>query len=387
VSLYIAYDMDALKSVPDCGRAAGCPEAVIGYGLIRLWAHCWNKKTDQVAKVHLLGFFDADSERLLVALEAFGFIDPTELGYRVKGADRYLRIRAIRAKGGHAAKGNLKRGTLKAVPAQAGAHDIEVTEGCGQIATPSPPPGSFPAPPRLTPGSLPAAARLEPGKREGVVKQPHPHSPAQAGNEPGEHRTPSTESLKAAASSESERLWAAINVVRLELGWLEEKPPHGSLERFAAEGLKATNFDEARLVAAFRFWCTNPKDAWPRDNKGPWRAWIGTAARPGQWRKALEHVSPAQRPRPEARWPGAEAGAVATFEAFLGELRANGQTYAAEQFERLQPEFAGAGLRLMAGERFQANFMSAEYGNILGELRPGWVIGAPAAAAPLRAVK
>ena len=36
---YIAFDLDALKHVPDAARAADAREADVGYGLVRLWAY------------------------------------------------------------------------------------------------------------------------------------------------------------------------------------------------------------------------------------------------------------------------------------------------------------------------------------------------------------
>lgn len=110
---YIAFDLDALKQVPDAARAAGIGEAELGYGLVRLWSYCWTKKTDTVTTAHLLGFFGtAEPVRLGAALEAFGFTEVTAQGLRVKGVERYLRVAEGRSKGGKAAAaaGNLKRG-------------------------------------------------------------------------------------------------------------------------------------------------------------------------------------------------------------------------------------------------------------------------------------
>lgn len=108
---YLAFDLDALKVVPDAARAAGVSEAQFGYGLVRLWSYCWTAKTENVKAAHLRGFFEApDFSAVTGSLEAFGFAERT-LGetYRVRGAERYLRVRKAQSDGGKAASGNLKQ--------------------------------------------------------------------------------------------------------------------------------------------------------------------------------------------------------------------------------------------------------------------------------------
>jgi hypothetical protein len=111
---YIAFDLDAIGNVSKVARSAQLSDAIVGWGLIQTWEWCWREKADLVTRAHLRGFFGAD---IADALVAFGFLDPVGEEFRVKGADRYLRIRRARAAGGHAAKTNLKRGSF---PAQAG---------------------------------------------------------------------------------------------------------------------------------------------------------------------------------------------------------------------------------------------------------------------------
>lgn len=109
---YIAFDLDALEEVPNVARSIQIEEDRIAGGLLRMWRHCWRTETDTVTRERLLGFFGCDvSEALL----AFGFLEPVPGGFRVRGADRYLRLQAARSAGGHAAKSNLKKGASRSL--------------------------------------------------------------------------------------------------------------------------------------------------------------------------------------------------------------------------------------------------------------------------------
>ena len=107
---YIAFDLDALNKAPAVARAAGLdPDAAIG-GMARLWEFCWRTKTDVVSKIQIRGLMN---EALIEPLEAFGFLAADADQWRVKGADRYLRVSSARSENGKkaAANGNLKRGS------------------------------------------------------------------------------------------------------------------------------------------------------------------------------------------------------------------------------------------------------------------------------------
>lgn len=106
---YIAFDLDALKHVPDVARSAGLAESDVGYGLVRLWAYCWTEKTDVVTPIHLAGFFG--SEKAAPALVAFGHLAPSAADFRVRGAEKYLRITAAQSAAGKKNAKNLSRGT------------------------------------------------------------------------------------------------------------------------------------------------------------------------------------------------------------------------------------------------------------------------------------
>lgn len=110
---HIAFELDALPLVPKVARSAGIGEAVVGWGLTQMWEWCWREKTDKVTTNHLRGFFGSECGAVLVD---FGFLEAIGSSlWRVRGADRYLRIQAGREKGGKAAAaaGNLKRGNKR----------------------------------------------------------------------------------------------------------------------------------------------------------------------------------------------------------------------------------------------------------------------------------
>lgn len=165
---YIAYELDALQMAPDVARAARLTEDAVIAGNARMWHWCWRAKVDVVTALQVSGFFGGDATG---ALADFGFLEPIEGGFRVRGAARYLRLSEGRSKGGRAASGNLKRG-------------VKRPEDAPRLA-----PGSPPAGPRLTPGSLPADSRLTSGSPPGSP-------PALSSN--SEQRTANSEEKKRA---------------------------------------------------------------------------------------------------------------------------------------------------------------------------------------------
>lgn len=110
MSSYIAFDLDALNVCPQVGAACGLTPEQASHGLLQMWAFCFRRGVCVVEDVHLRGFFFGMEAG--PALEAFGFLESSQDGWRVKGAERYLRVNEGRSRGGKiaAAKGNLKRG-------------------------------------------------------------------------------------------------------------------------------------------------------------------------------------------------------------------------------------------------------------------------------------
>ena len=107
---YIAFDLDAINVARDVGAAAGLPEERITHGLLRMWAWCFREKRDTVQAIQVHGFFGAAAAPALVA---FGFLAVSGDDFRVRGADRYLRVAEGRRKGGLAASKNLIPGGPK----------------------------------------------------------------------------------------------------------------------------------------------------------------------------------------------------------------------------------------------------------------------------------
>jgi len=162
LSAYLAFELDALNVVPSVAAACNLKPADVSHGLLQLWARCFRLKTDHVTTVHIRGFFGANGCEALVceALLAFDFIAETETGWRVRGAERYLRVAAGRSAGGKAAAkaGNLKRGSQRpGAPA-----------GTPDAALPPHLPSTFPAPPSTspvephTPPAPPSTSPVEP---------------------------------------------------------------------------------------------------------------------------------------------------------------------------------------------------------------------------------
>lgn len=105
---FLQLDIDAKKRVPFAAKSAGIPEAQFGWGLMTLWEWCWTNKSDHIDPWLLDIIFEAEAGRAGDALARFGFAEKATDGrFRVKGADRYLRITEARSEG--ARKTNEKR--------------------------------------------------------------------------------------------------------------------------------------------------------------------------------------------------------------------------------------------------------------------------------------
>jgi hypothetical protein len=120
LSSYLQVELDALNIAPQLGAACGISPAIAWYGLNNLWARCFRESTDQINNLMLRGFFEGVD--VGETLEAFGFLEKSETGWRVRGADKYLRVKeaqkAGRIKGGLAAKSNLIPGARQKKSAQ-----------------------------------------------------------------------------------------------------------------------------------------------------------------------------------------------------------------------------------------------------------------------------
>lgn len=93
---YIAFDLDALNRAPAVARASGIAEELVISGLVRMWAWCFREETDTVNALQVRGHFGADCADALVA---FSFLEADAGTYRVRGAERYLRIKKAQRAG------------------------------------------------------------------------------------------------------------------------------------------------------------------------------------------------------------------------------------------------------------------------------------------------
>lgn len=273
MSTYLSFELDAKKRAQRVARALDVHPGIIAWGLLELWEHAWSEQSETVTAVDLEGCFGL-IPRVAEVLAVYGFIEAVDGGYRVKGADRYLRIRRARSEGGKKAAGNLKRGA-------------ERPENQREEV-----PGS----PRLPPGSLPAPAGDQPGMSPGSRPALTPST---------EHRAPN----RSAAADQTDpaiEFFAWSQQVREERfpGAFPENRPAGYdgwFERASAE-VK----DLARLKAAFRSFVADP---WASKLKPP-GAMQGFIGR-DNWRKHVPAVAPPEKPK--AAW--VPAGTTTTGEA------------------------------------------------------------------------
>lgn len=109
---FIRFELDAMECVPDAATLAGVTEGQFGWGLAKAWRHCWRNRTDTVTTDHLAGLFSGDGVRVGLALERFGFAEDQGGGrFRIRGAQKYLRVSEARSNGG--AKGGKKTQELR----------------------------------------------------------------------------------------------------------------------------------------------------------------------------------------------------------------------------------------------------------------------------------
>lgn len=149
---HIAVDLKVIEvHAPMVARVLEEPVAITLGGLNLLWHRCWSTQQATITRIGLAGIFGI--ERIDLRIEALidaGFLAPESDAFRVRGAEKYLRIRQGNSKGGHAAKGNLRKGH-KPGPKPEGEPGTEpgaTREGAGGD------PGNFPGSvPALTPST------------------------------------------------------------------------------------------------------------------------------------------------------------------------------------------------------------------------------------------
>lgn len=94
---------------PAVARTLDEPVAMTIGGLALLWHRAWSTKSARISRIGLQGVFGPDRIDLRIeALIDAGFLEVMSDGtFRIRGAERYLRIREALSRGGHASKGNL----------------------------------------------------------------------------------------------------------------------------------------------------------------------------------------------------------------------------------------------------------------------------------------
>lgn len=246
---YIAFDLDALNVAADVGRAAGIAEDRVIGGLARMWAWCFRQKTDVLSETHVKGFFGADA---IDALISFNFLaaGASDGVYRVRGADRYLRVAEARKRGGKAAAaaGNLRRGAGATATTQ-----LQVppsTPPAAPGAEPQLPPSPTPNTEHRTPNTLKEAAAVAAQK---VVPLPP---------------------LPTASTSPADAFFATLQRDRFAAGYATELPPR-NLGSWFSEVMLELNGDAERFEAMVRAWS---RDKYWLDRNLPVRGLVS------QWR-------------------------------------------------------------------------------------------------------
>ncbi len=256
---FIQVELDAMKRVPDAARAAGVTEHQLGWGLTRLWAWCWQEKTDRVTEDHLAGFIGGDGARAARGLVAFGFLEPSEGSFRVRGAERYLRISDARARAGKARAATGKRTGGRW---SRSGESTSTPPACAGEPTSTPP-----APDQLLHRSpitdhreeeAAAAAAKTDASRQGAPPEPHAlrlSREAVAEFQANPPQPPTTPPRLSSELTAGAAFFAWVQQRRLVAGLVTEKPPHPSkLSAWYSDALGELGGDEERLKeACFRF--------------------------------------------------------------------------------------------------------------------------------------
>lgn len=168
---YLQVDLDGKRHWPMVAAGCGIHEAFVAKGFLDLWEMCWRERTATVGVLRLeCLFLGAKGERIAEVLCAYGFLEPISMGlFRVRGADKYLRIADARKEGGRkggtaTAKGgkslrNLKNAPEK--PLEAPRSPLEAQACIAPKPAPSKPPSSLEA---LTPSTEHRAPKLLPSE-------------------------------------------------------------------------------------------------------------------------------------------------------------------------------------------------------------------------------
>lgn len=112
---YIAVDLKVVEGLAgQVARSSGTSEDRILAGLVRLWHRCWATTSEVATRAHLAGVMGGESiDCVIEALVELGFLEPQDGGWRVRGAKRYLRLKAARKAGAEKTNAARSRATTK----------------------------------------------------------------------------------------------------------------------------------------------------------------------------------------------------------------------------------------------------------------------------------
>lgn len=117
---HIAVDLKVIEvHAPGVARAAGVSEDRILAGLVRLWHRCWSTKSATISRTALAASMGGERiDEIANAMVDAGLLEALTDGWRVRGADRYLRLAEARSRGGKAAAKHLVPGARFSASAQ-----------------------------------------------------------------------------------------------------------------------------------------------------------------------------------------------------------------------------------------------------------------------------
>lgn len=100
MSNYIRVDLKVIEVLaPMVARAASISEDRALAGLVRLWHRCWSTTSDTVTMSQLAGIFGGERIEALAEVLCADFLERIPEGFRVRGADGYLRLKEARRSG------------------------------------------------------------------------------------------------------------------------------------------------------------------------------------------------------------------------------------------------------------------------------------------------
>lgn len=187
---YLAFDLDAKKKTTQVARAWGRSPGDVAWGLLEAWERVWLIKNDVLTALELAGAFGPNPP--IELLVTYGFLEViTEMGlqgeapagWRVKGAEKYLKIHKAQSLAGKANAGNLRKGVIAGEPGGAG--ELSQPAPAKPEVEPEDSSGSGPAfsPNTQHPTSLEAgiaAPAAPPAKKAKKAKEDRPPDPRHA---------------------------------------------------------------------------------------------------------------------------------------------------------------------------------------------------------------